>query len=280
MVPVIYRFDSFAFDSHAFTLSREGVAVHLQPKVALLLDYLLKNRHRLVSKEELVENLWGARAVSDTVLTGRIAALRKALGDSGAEHRFIRTYYGNGFQFVGTLKGSVEPLAVKENTQDAAGEIEPAAREKPSIAVLPFQVVGDAGTYALLAHAVPDEVISSLAALRWLMVIARGSSFRFQSHMQDLTEIRAALGVTYCVSGSIEPSGDRLAVSVELADTRNSAIIWTGRHECAIADARALRVEILGKVLELPPSGWSRFCFRIWTEGGMEWHGSTSRKRL
>ena len=97
---MVYRFESFVFDPETAGLLHSGRPVALEPQVFSLLKYLIENRARIVSKDELIEEIWEGRVVSDAALNTRIRAVRKALGDDRAKQKFLRTYPKRGFQFV------------------------------------------------------------------------------------------------------------------------------------------------------------------------------------
>ena len=85
-------------------LRRTGRAVHVEPQVFDLLIHVVRHRDRVVSKEELIDAVWRGRAISDDTLTSRVSAARRAIGDSGAEQRLIRTIPRRGFRFVGDVR--------------------------------------------------------------------------------------------------------------------------------------------------------------------------------
>jgi TolB-like protein len=120
---------------------------------------------------------------------------------------------------------------------------------RPSIAVLPFRLVGDAGPYAAIAEALPHDLITELSRLRWLFVTARGSSFRLRASDADMGEIGRLLGVRYCLSGTVEIAGTSLAVTVELVDTRDGGVVWADRFAVSIDDVHQVREEIRSRVL-------------------------------
>ena len=96
----------FVFSGHVLDIERRELRrgdtlIGLEPQVFDLLVYLLKNRDRVVSKDDLIEGVWGGRIVSESTLTSRINAVRKAVGDSGDEQRLIRTIARKGLRFVG-----------------------------------------------------------------------------------------------------------------------------------------------------------------------------------
>ncbi len=129
--------------------------------------------------------------------------------------------------------------------EDLSGSLD----SRPSIAVLPFQLVDDAGTYSTIAEGLPHELITELARLRWLFVIARGSSFRFRGDDLDLRQVGRSLGVRYCLSGTVEVAEQRLTVTTELVDTRGGDVVWGERYSGYIDDVHEVRAEIRAKIL-------------------------------
>jgi len=229
---MIYGFENFELDTLKAELRKDGADVALEPQVFSLLCLLIENAERLVSKDEIIEKVWDGRIVSDSALASRIKTLRAALGDDGKAQRFIRTAHGQGFRFVAETRNRAAP----PSAPDERDEPRPDLSAKPSIAILPFRLVGVAGANAGVADALPDELISVLARLRWLFVIARGTAFRFRPPEQDVVEIGAALGVRYCLTGTIEITGDKIVVAVELAETKNGGVIWGERFSTQIDD--------------------------------------------
>src|SRR5690606_16788844 len=100
---------------------------------------------------------------------------------------------------------------------------------KPSIAVLPFVPLGAAGPLSIMADALADELITDLSRLRWILVIARGSAFRFRNRSADPQHVGHALDVEYCLSGSLNARGGQVCLTVELARTSDNAIVWADR---------------------------------------------------
>ena len=96
----VYVFEGMELDLAAFELRRDGVPVPMEPQVFDVLCYLVQHRDRVVPKEELMDQLWGGRFVSETAVTSRIKQARRALGDDGQSQRLIRTLHGRGYRFV------------------------------------------------------------------------------------------------------------------------------------------------------------------------------------
>jgi pimeloyl-ACP methyl ester carboxylesterase len=119
---VIVAFEELELDLSRVELRRAGVRVPVEPQVFEVLAYLINHRDRVVSKEELMDSVWGGRFVSETAVTSRIKQARQAIGDNGQAQRLIRTVHGRGYRFVG---------AAKEAAHDAAKEAAPARRQQP-----------------------------------------------------------------------------------------------------------------------------------------------------
>jgi TolB-like protein len=250
---MLYRFDRFELDLDKAELRAAGALCPIEPQVFALLAFLVEHRERLVSRDEIFERVWDGRIVSDSALSSRIKSARRALGDDGSSQRFIRTLHGKGFRFVADarIEPSASALAGPEIAADRAdaSTAPHAAGSRPSLAVLPFRQIGRAGPNAHVAEALPHEIITELARLRWLFVTARGSSFRFRSAEVDVGEVGRLLGVHYCLMGTVEESGRRIVVTVQLADTSSSDVVWSERYAGALDDIHPVRESIRAGVL-------------------------------
>src|SRR6185295_11335031 len=108
---MIYRFDPFELDQEKVELRRGSEVVPLEPQVFALLHYLIEQRHRVVTKDEIVEKIWDGRIVSDSAVSSRIKSARQALGDDGVAQRMIRTVHRVGFRFVAEVETPVPARA-------------------------------------------------------------------------------------------------------------------------------------------------------------------------
>jgi len=244
---MVYRFGTFELDLARVELRADGELRSLEPQVFALLALLIENRERLISKEEIVEKVWDGRIVSDSAIASRIKSVRKALGDDGKNQRYIKTIHGQGFRFVADARMSHTDVAARAQATPATlvADLPP----RPSIAVLPFRLIGDAVRCAAIADGLPHELISELSRLRWLFVTARGSSFRFRGSEADMTDIGRLLGVRYCLSGVLEVTGERLATSIELIDTRDGGVVWAEHFHGSIDDVHQVREQIRSRIL-------------------------------
>ena len=253
---MLYRFDGFELDLAAVELRVGGKALGLEPQVFGLLALLVENRDRLVSKDEIVEKIWDGRVVSDAAIASRVKSARQALGDDGRAQRFIKTLHGQGYRFVAQVTAAHSAAAVAvapppDKVDDGLGgmvrRLERMSR--PSLAVLPFRLVGGDQRHAALALALPDELITDLVRLHWLFVTARGSSFRLRASESDFCEIGRLLHVRYCLTGTIEVAGARIVVIVELVDTEDGGMVWADRFSGRIDDVDFIRDQIRAQVL-------------------------------
>ena len=233
---MLYQFGPFELDLSTLELRVNGAPRKLEPQVFGLLALLIENRERVVSKDEIIEKVWDGRVVSDAAVASRVKSARQALGDDGQAQRLIKTIHGTGFRFVADVRAA-----------RAKGNAE--AISRPSVAVLPFRLVGTDARYASFAHALPDELITELSRLRWLFVTARGSSFRLRTSDAEVVDIGRMLGVRYCLDGTIELLDASLVITVELIDTRDGGIVWAERFCGRIAAIHSIREEIRSGVV-------------------------------
>lgn len=245
---VNYAFGDYRMDLGARELQRAGTAVRLEPQVFDLLQLLIENRERVVTRDEIFERIWRGRVVSDAALSSRIKSARQAIGDDGERQGLIRTLHGVGFRFVGAVEAAPSAVIVGESAPAMAGEAS-ASASRPSIAVLPFQLIGTPGPYAAVADALPHDIILELSRLRWLTVIARGSSFQLRGADACARTAKAALGVRYALTGVVELDDARLAVTVELSDADNGAIVWGEAYRSALGGVHEIRADIARAVV-------------------------------
>jgi DNA-binding winged helix-turn-helix (wHTH) protein len=112
---VLLAFDDVQLDLALVELRRSGLRVPLEPQVFHVLAYLVAHRDRVVSKEELLDNVWGGRLVSETAVASRVKAARQAIGDNGQSQRLIRTVHGRGYRFVGSVSEIAPAVATRDS---------------------------------------------------------------------------------------------------------------------------------------------------------------------
>lgn len=254
-----YVFDSFVIDVATREMVASGTAVRIEPKVLDLILHLIERRDRMVSKDELVANVWQGRVISDAAISSAVSAARRALGDDGQEQRYIRTIHGRGFRFVGALVevGSGSSSVVGDegalrqelpNTQNADGNLgalavaeppEPVRttapphyyqRIWPSVVVLPLKSPsGDPGSRDM-ANAVTEDLMACLSRDRSLVVFAHYDESVFVDGLPvDVRKLASQIGAQYVVEGSVRRIDGAVAIMVRLMDGVDARHVWVER---------------------------------------------------
>ena len=184
-----FRFAGHVLDVTRRELRRDGQPVSVEPQVFDLLVYLIRNRDRVVTKDDLLDSVWGGRVVSESTLTSRINAARKAVGDSGEAQRLIRTMPRKGLRFIAEVAdGLPEELPTLTGVHN-----------RPSIAVLPFDNLSGDRDQEYFADGIVAEITTGLSRIKWLFVISRNST----DHAPPWAQIILSMMVT---SGANSPS--------------------------------------------------------------------------
>lgn len=241
-----FLFGDYALDADRRELTRGSEQISVGPQVFDLLVYLVRNRERVVSKDDLIEGVWGGRIVSESTLTSHINAVRKAVGDSGEEQGLIRTIARKGFRFVGEVRQGQE-----SSQGNATAPIGPtlALPDKPSIAVLPFQNLSGDPEQEYFADGMVEDIITALSRMRWLFVIARNSSFTYKGRAVDVKQVGREVGVRYVLEGSVRKAANRVRIAGQLIDTSNGAHLWADRFDGTLEDIFDLQDQVTTSVV-------------------------------
>ncbi|MFC7701918.1 winged helix-turn-helix domain-containing protein [Bradyrhizobium sp. GCM10028915] len=240
-----YLFEEYVFHTDRRELHREGELVPVAPQVFDLLNYLIRNRERVVSKDDIIKVIWNGRSISDAALATRLNAARTAIGDSGEEQRFIKTLPRKGFRFVGAVREVQEPAgaAVADNQLELQ-KADLALPDKPSIAVLPFENLSGDPEQEYFADGMVEEIITALSRFKSLFVIARHSSFTFKGKAVDIEEVRRRLGVRYVLEGAVRKASGKVRITGQLIDAVTGAHLWADRFERDLTDIFALQDDV------------------------------------
>jgi len=281
MDPGTIRFGEFELDPARQELRRSGELVAVQPKPFAVLQLLVEERERVVSKEEIHERVWPGVAVSDASLSTAMKDVRRALGDDAHAQRWVKTLRGRGFRFIGDV--DVEAKATDTRVSQpprrspvlgiaaaavALGALAwwlgglsltpPTARPAPStsLVVLPFDDLSPDGDKAYLAHGMSEELTSTLSGVPELRVVARTSAEVAKQRDLTVEEIGQTLGVGAVVEGSVRSEDGQLRVTVQLVGAHDGFHLWSEsfdrphadllrlQHDIALAVADALLVEL------------------------------------
>ena len=245
-----YLFEEYAFDTDRRELHRGADVVSVTPQVFDLLDYLIRNRERVVSKDDLINAIWNGRIVSDAALTTRLNAARTAIGDSGEEQRLIKTLPRKGFRFVGPVREAQGPAGAAT----ADNPIEPprpalTLPDKPSIAILPFTNLSSDPEQDYFADGMVEDIITALSRFKALFVIARNSSFTYKGRAVDVKQVGRELGVRYVLEGSVRKAANRVRITGQLVDTATGAHLWADRFDGGLGDIFDLQDQVTESVV-------------------------------
>ena len=254
---MLLQFDKFMLDIDRRELHGDGGVVHVEPQVFDLLLHLAQNAHRVVSKDELIEQVWNGRAVSDAALNSRINAARRAIGDSGKRQAIIRTVQRRGFLLAAEVKAGVSGAAAAGGPR-ARAEATPsglALPNKPSIAVMPFENLSGDPAQDYFADGMAEDITTGLSRIKWLFVIGRSSTFIYQGQSVDVKQIGRELGVRYVLEGSVRKADERVRISAQLVEAETGIHLWANRSDGRLDDIFALQDEItLSVVGAIEPS--------------------------
>lgn len=225
------HFDDCEIDAAAFELRRAGQVCDVEPQVFELLLYLARHPDQLITKNDLIREVWNGRIVCDSTLASRIKSARRAIGDDGEQQRRIKTVHGRGVRFVGEGAGGVEKT--------------PVGPAWPTIAVLPFANIGGDPEQGYFADGVTEDIITDLSRFREQRVVARDSCSRYRDYGGDPHRIGRELGADYIVTGSIRRRGAKLRLSAQLTSVDSASEVWAERFDRNAEDIFAVADEVV-----------------------------------
>src|SRR5690242_13786760 len=212
-----YLFENFALDADKRELRRGTDTVSLTPQAFDVLLYLIRNRDRVVSKDDLISAIWNGRIVSDAALATRLNAARAAVGDAGDKQRLIKTMQRKGFRFVGTVQEVKASTDQPIGSTVHGGDLTPSSSSpRLSIVVLPFANLSSDPEQDYFVDGVTESLTTDLSRIRGSFVIGRHTAFTYKGKQVDLKQIGRELNVRYVLEGSVQRSSKRLRVNVQL----------------------------------------------------------------
>ena len=278
------EFGPFSLNRGKRLLMRNGDAVPLAPKVFETLRVLVENRGRVISKDELLDQVWGGTSVEEGGLTRNVSILRKTLGEKPDDHQFIVTVPGRGYQFVAAVNETAvteQPPAnersvpVRQNgragdsharswlalaglTVLAVGGtiyiVRPVATTaRPaitSLAVLPLNNLSGDPSQDYFAEGMTEALIGNLAPISALRVVSRTSVMRFKGTRTSLPEIARELKVDAVIEGSVQRTHDRVRISVQLIYAPTDTHLWAREYERELTDVLKLQGEVARAVAD------------------------------
>ena len=277
-----YLFDDVEVDCASLRVQKSGSLRKITPRAFEVLVYLLEHSGRILDKQELFDELWGKKFVTDNALTRIIKEVRQVIGDDAEAPRYIETIPKRGYRFIAEVTNvGAEPLTDTEQTTSSTGT--PANRATPrrrtlfialatlviaaasfaylfysdrsgsaidSIAVLPLVNASNDPETEYLSDGITESIISNLSQLGHLRVMARATVFRFKGKEVDPKEVGRQLGVQVVLMGRLLQQGERLIIRSELVNVSDGTQLWGGEYDRKLADAVSIQQEIAREISE------------------------------
>ncbi|MBT8085428.1 MAG: hypothetical protein HKN35_07210 [Woeseia sp.] len=271
-------------------ISGSAGPLHLEPKVMGVLSCLAERAPDVVTRDELVERVWGGRPVSDEVISRCISQLRTSLGDNPREPQFIQTIPKVGYRLIAPVthattesaKDSADTTSIEPDRATTSPSVnqrtvvfgliavvvvafilinlfqnklvDPFVGNTPSLAVLPFTTYSGDDDNEYFADGLTEELIDRLANVPELRVVASTSVFVFKEKRADARSIASELDVDYLLQGSVRKEGDDVRITAQLIDAERGFTLWSKKYETMLRDIFSVQDEISNSILlELSP---------------------------
>jgi TolB-like protein/lipoprotein NlpI len=228
-----------------------------------LLVYLAGRAGQVVSVEDLLNEIWAGVIVTSDSVYQAVAALRRTVGDSSKDPKYIVTLPRRGYRLVAKVapwseaavssSSSPEPTLPQQTvattaTHPIARDPPPARSKRVSIAVLPFTDMSERKDQEYFGDGMAEEILDLLIKIPGLAVIGRTSSFQFKGRSEDLRVIGTKLNAAYVLEGSVRKSGDRVRVTAQLVDTQDGVHVWSEKYDRSVGDVLRLQDAIAAAV--------------------------------
>src|SRR5262245_59633601 len=226
--------------------------VAIEPKVFDLLAFVIENRQRVVSRDDLIARVWDGRIVSESALARCINGARSAIGDNGEAQRLLKTIQRKGLRFVGAVREEQQPSRlVAAGTGAERRAMGLTLPDRPSIAVRPLDNMSGDKEQEYFSDGITEDIITELSRFSELFVIARNSSFQYKGKAVDVRQVGRELGVRYVLDGSIRRSGDCIRISVQLIDALTGTHRWAERYDRQLEDVFAVQDELARTIVAI-----------------------------
>ena len=225
-----FRFGDFLLSTEERKLSRDCIELPLGARAFDMLSFMVENRHRVLTKEEILDAVWPDIAVEESNLTVQVSALRKVLGPKA-----LATIPGRGYQFV---------LSVEENTPGTVPDSGKRVTGVTEVLVLPFTNISNDPDQEYFADGITEDVITDLSKVAALSVVARNTAFTFKGRAVNVSKTAQDMNLTHVVEGSVRKSGNRIRINAQLVDGATGRPIWAERYDRALTDIFDLQDQI------------------------------------
>ena len=288
IIKCLYEFEDFTLDTAKQLLTRRNSPVTLTPKTYDTLLCLVENHGRLLSKDELMKAVWPNSFVEESNLTQQISMIRRALGESAGEDRYIVTVAGRGYRFaapitvVNTEVPPPPPVAIETKFETEKIDTEwysrffkpalsllafaivaiwfsfysrqspnPGGSPKPrSLAILPFQSLREDPKHEFLGFSLADAVITKLGYVRSLTVRPSSAISGYKNQSIDIPKVAAELHVDTLLTGNFILEGDDVRITSQLIDVKTQNILWRGAFDLKYEKLLTLQDSVARQIIK------------------------------
>jgi len=215
--------------------------VQISNKAFKLLRLLVSNPNRLLTKDHILDAVWGDVYVSEGLVKEYVHDLRLALGDDPKQPRFIETVRGRGYRFLGGVEEFGNPAGAEAQTK--------LGTHPPSLAVLPFTNLSGDPEQEYFADGISEDIIIGLSKNPYLSVISRNSTFTFKGKSVRVQDVSEDLGAQYVLEGSVRKAGQRIRVTAQLIEAASDRHLWAERYDRDLDDIFAVQDEVVGSIV-------------------------------
>jgi TolB-like protein/Tfp pilus assembly protein PilF len=254
---IFYEFREFRLDpqQRLLTVGADARPIPLPPKVFDTLLYFVERRGELLDKATLLKAVWPNVVVEENSLNQNISVIRRALGESPGEHRFIVTEPGRGYRFVADVSvaaasQSSSVQAASDRPGTAVAPTAATAEQRKSIAVLPFANLTGDPAKEYFSDGMSEELLHTLARIPGLKVPSRTSSFSYKGRNMDVRQIARDLDVGVVLEGSVRSAGERIRITAQLIDGHNGFHLWSQHYDREFGDLFKLQDELASAIVE------------------------------
>ncbi len=230
------QFGAFVLDVGRYELSRAGKPVRLERIPMDLLILLVREKRRLISREEIIDRLWGKNLYFDTdnSINTAIRKIRNALGDDAGSPQYVETVLGKGYRFKGQTV--VAPVV----------EPPPIERSRIMLAILPFENLSGDPAQEYFSDGLSEETIMRLGQMspHRMGVIARTSSMAYKQTDKSIAQIGQELGVDYLLEGSVRRDGERVRITAQLIRVQDQIHLWAENYDRELPGILDIHAEI------------------------------------
>lgn len=256
-------FGDYELDTERFELRCAGNTISIEPQVFDLLAYLATHRDRVVTRQELLDQLWQGKIVTESTLSSCIKAARQALGDTGRDQQHIATYHRRGYRFVADVEQrnsiAVENAGLLRDSALAGSEAMGGAclfpqlsgkqHDRPVLAVLPFSCSHGNDELAWMAEVLGEDIGIQLARIPGFLVLSRNTASQYRLREISIEQIGRELGADYVVEGSVWAIGGNLRVGLQLFETLSGGMLWSERKVIPVEQLLDLQDDVVREIV-------------------------------